>query len=131
MHTDASKCQLGSAMVQNNKLTVCFSRKLNKSQQNCTAMELELLATVEMLKECRNTLLGQDVTACADHKNLTHEVFNAKCVMRWLLMCEEFEPTLVCLKGEKNVVADVLSRLHPEPKPKSQCDESALEHPGT
>ena len=46
-HTDASKCQLGLVITQDNKPTVHFSRKLNESQRNCTAMELELLATVK------------------------------------------------------------------------------------
>ena len=36
---------------------------------------------------------------------------------------------LVCVKGEKNVVADALSRLQMEPTPKSQADDTILDHP--
>ena len=73
---------------------------------------MELLAIVEMLKEYRNILLGQDITIYTDHKNLIYKVFNTECIMRWHLIREEFGPKLVYLKGEKNVVADALSRLH-------------------
>ena len=49
--------------------------------------------------------------------------------MRWRLICEEYGPKLVYLKGEKNIVADVLSQLHLEPTPKSQCNASVLDIP--
>ena len=115
MHMDASEHQLGAVIAQDNEPTAFFSRKLNESQRNCTVTELEPLATVETLKEFRSVLLGQETTTCTDQKNLTHKAFNAERVMRWRLICEECGPKLVCLKGEKNVVADALSRLHLEP----------------
>ena len=129
MCTDDSECQLGSVIAQQGEPIAHFSRELNESQQNCTVMELELLAMVETLKECRSISLGQDITACTDHENLTHKVFNAERVMRWRLLVEEFGPKLVYVKGDTNVVADALSGLHMEPAPKSPSDESALETP--
>ena len=50
--------------------------------------------------------------AHADHKNLVCKTFNTECVMRWQLLIEEFDPKLRCIKGEQNVVADVLSHMH-------------------
>ena len=35
--------------------------------------------------------------------------------MRWRLLIEEFSPDLVYLQGEKNIVADALSRLDIDP----------------
>ena len=46
-----------------------------------------------------------------DHKNLTYNNFNMEHVMRWRLLIEEFGPTIEYIKGPKNIVADVLSRL--------------------
>jgi hypothetical protein len=33
------------------------------------------------------------------------------CVMRWRLIIEEYGPELKYIKGERNIVADALSRL--------------------
>ena len=47
-----------------------------------------------------------------DHKNLTYNNFNMECNMRWQLLIEEFGPTIEYIKGPKNIVANVLSRLN-------------------
>ena len=51
--------------------------------------------------------------------------------MRWRLVIEEFSPSLVHVKGENNPVTDALSRLHLEPTPQSESDDTALEMPST
>ena len=102
-----------------------------KSQRNRTMTEKELLAIVETLKEFRNILLGHEIVVYTDHKNLTYKVFNTQRVMRWRLIIEEFGPTLVYLKGENNPVADALSRLHLEPPPKSECNDTVAEMPSS
>jgi len=66
---------------------------------------------VETLKEFRNILLGHQVVVHTDHKNLTCKNFNTERVMRWRLILEEFGPDLHYIKGERNIVADALSRL--------------------
>jgi len=111
IHTDASHCQLGAAVSQEGKRMAFCSRKLNPAQTRCTTAESELPSTAETLKECRNTLLGQQIEAFTDHKNPVHKHFNVERVMRWRLLLEEFGPKLTCVKGAKNVVADALSRL--------------------
>ena len=84
---------------------------MNSAQQNYTVTEKELLSIVATLKEFRNILLGQQITVFTDHKNLTYKNFNTERVMRWRLVLEEFGPDLQYIKGERNVVADALSRL--------------------
>jgi hypothetical protein len=84
---------------------------MNEAQQNYAVAEKEPLSAVATLKEFRNILLGQQIAVFTDHKNLTYKNFNAERVMRWRLVLEEFGPDLQCIKGEKNVVADALSRL--------------------
>ena len=66
---------------------------------------------METLKEFRNFLLEHQITVYSDHKNLTYNFFNTERVMRWRLILEEFGPELKYIKGENNVVADLLSRL--------------------
>ena len=92
-------------------------RKLNPAQTRYTTTERELLSIVEVLKEFRNILLGQQIHVHTDHENLTYKTFNSDRVMRWRLYIEEYSPDLQYIKGEKNVVADALSRLDMDEKP--------------
>ena len=129
IYTDASDYQLGLVITQEERPIAFFSRKLNKAQKNYTVTEKELLAIVETLKEFRNILLGQEIIVYTDHKNLTYKVHNTKRVIRWRLICEEYGPILKYVKGDKNVMADALSRLKLKPKQKSNADPSVLEEP--
>jgi hypothetical protein len=105
-----SSCRIKS------KTTIDFySRKLNTAQKRYTTTE-ELLSAIETCKEYKNILLGNTIIIFTDHKNNTFNRLNASdCVMRWLLLLEEFSVTFEYLLGkkEKNVasVADVLSRI--------------------
>ena len=110
-HTDASQTQLGAVISQDGIPIAFYSRKLNPAHMWYTTTEKELLSIVEILKEFRNILLGQQVRVYTDHKNLTYKQFNTDRVMRWRLIIEEFSPELVYIQGEINIVADALSRL--------------------
>ena len=70
---------------------------------------------VETLKVFRNILLGQQIIVYTDHKNLTYKVFNTERVMRWRMIAEQFGTELRYIQGEKNIVADTLSRLDLDP----------------
>ena len=111
IHTDASHTQLGAVISQDDKPIAFYSRKLNDAQTRYTTTERELLSIVETLKEFRNILLGYPIVVYTDHKNLTCANFNTERVMRWRLILEEYGPELRYIKGEKNIVADALSRL--------------------
>ena len=111
IHTDASHCQLGGVISQEGRPIAFHSRKLNDAQTRYTTTERELLSIVETLKAYRNILLGHKIVAHTDHKNLVHKTFNTERVMRWRLLIEEFGPELRYIKGELNIVADVLSCL--------------------
>jgi hypothetical protein len=71
--------------------------------------EQELLLIVETLKEFHNILLGQQIIVHMDHQKSNYKNFNTECVMRWLLIIEEFGPTIEYKNGFKNIVADALN----------------------
>jgi RNase H-like domain found in reverse transcriptase len=113
LYTDASAYQLGAVLMQAEKPIAFFSKKLNTAQKKYSVAEKEMLSVVETLQQFRNIVLGYPVVIHTDHKNLTHDiaVYKNSRVMRWRLAFEEFMPTLHFVDGEKNVVADALSRL--------------------
>ena len=141
IYTDASHSQLGAVILQDNKPIAFYSRKLNPAQTRYTTTERELLSIVETLKEFRNILLGHQVIVHTDHKNLTCKNFNTERVMRWRLILKEYGPVLNYIKGDKNIVADALSRIVMSkepivdelPKEESAClyavDEVGLKFP--
>src|SRR5688572_2845014 len=115
IHTDASLLQLGTCISQDGQPIAFYSQKLNLAQTQYTTTERELLSIVEVLKEFRNILLGQQIYVHTDHENLTYKTFNSDRVMRWRLYIKEYSPDLQYIKGENNVMDDALSRL--------DCDE--------
>src|SRR5688500_7803079 len=117
IHTNTSLYQFGTCISQKGKPIAFYSRKLNPAQTRYTTTERELLSIVEVLKEFRNILLGQQIRVYTDHENLTQKKFNSDRVMRWRLYIEEYSPDLQYVKGENNVVADALSQLDMEPDP--------------
>ena len=88
-----------------------YSRKLNSTQKRYTTGEQELLSIVETLKQFKNIPLGQKLIVHADHKNLLFQKMSTDRIIQWRLLIEEFGPTFLHMKGEKNVIADELSQL--------------------
>jgi transposase InsO family protein len=111
IYTDSSDYQLGAVIMQNDRPLAFYSRKLNSAQKRYTTGEQELLSIVETLKEFKNILLGQKLIVHTDHKNLLYQKMSSDRIIRWRLLIEEFGPTFLHIKGEKNVIADALSRL--------------------
>ena len=89
---------------------------MNKAQTKYSTGEKELLSIVETLKAFQNILLGQKVTVHTDHLNLLYKKLASNRLVRWRLLVEEFGPKFKHVDGEKNVVADALSRLDMEAK---------------
>ena len=49
-----------------------------------------------------------------NHLNLLYKKLASNHLVQWYILLEEYRPTFVYVKGEKNVVADALSRLDME-----------------
>jgi len=88
-----------------------FSRKLSSAQRNYTTLEKELLSIVETLIEYRTILYGNKILAFTDHRNLTFDRLSSQRALRWRLLAEEFNITIIFRQGASNLAADAISRL--------------------
>ena len=113
IHTNASKFLMGGVISQKEGPIAFFSKKFNKAQLKYTVTEKELLSIVETLKQFKTMLFGQKIVVFTDHKNLTYDNsdYSSDRVLRQRLLLEEYGAKILYIKGEKNIVADSLSRL--------------------
>jgi hypothetical protein len=75
-------------------------------------------------------LLGAEIHVHTDHKNLTfNNDIKTQRVFRWRTKIEEFSPYLHYIQGEKNMLADNLSRLHCLPTPAQLAKGKKLVEP--
>ena len=95
IYTDASNLQLGAVIMQEDKPLAFYSRKLNSAQRNYTTGEQELLSIVEVLKEFRTLLWGQQLIVHTDHMNILYGQLSNDRLIRWRLPLEEYAPTFV------------------------------------
>ncbi|CAL8135388.1 unnamed protein product [Prunus armeniaca] len=115
---DASDFAIGAVLGQKkNKLPHVIhyaSRTLNDAQLNYSTTEKELLAVVFALEKFRSYLVGSKVIVYSDHAALRYLLTkkDAKpCLIRWILLLQEFGLEIRDKKGCENVVADHLSRI--------------------
>jgi len=57
-------------------------------------------------------LLGKNIHIFTDHKKLTFDTFTTQHVLMWRNYCEEYAPIIHYIEGERNILADNISRLH-------------------
>ena len=117
VETDASDFAIGAVLLQEYEHhwhPVAYdSRKLQQAERNYHPYERELLAVIYALKLWRHYLLGQGFEAYTDHKTL--ETFERKSDLthrqaRWAEVLQDFDVTIKYQPGQKNIVADSLSR---------------------
>lgn len=127
--TDASDKALGAVLSQ--KLSqeneefehpIAYdSRVLNQAEQNYSTIEKELLALVWGVKTFKNYLYGQQFTLVTDHRPLTY-LNNLKIdsirLTKMRLKLMDYDFNIVYKSGDKNSVADALSRILLKPREK-------------
>ncbi len=117
IYTDASSKQLGAVITQDNRPIAFFSQKLSNTQRKYSVTEIELLAIVEILKEFKGMLRGQQIKVFTDHANLMSDALGLTLdqVYHRRLLLEEYGLKIVYIKGIHNTVADVVLRLKYDP----------------
>ena len=111
IHTDTSAFQSGAVIIQKGKHIAFYGWKLTDDQQWYTVTETELLSIVETLKEFLTIITGQKLRIFIDHEKLPCKKFDTDRGLKWSVILEGYGPDIEYIKGENNIVADVLSIL--------------------
>ncbi|GAA5982141.1 hypothetical protein JCM11641_000600 [Rhodosporidiobolus odoratus] len=115
---DASKVGVGAILLQGKdwkEALPCgfYSRQFIPAEKNYPTHEQELLAIVAASKAWRIELLGEQFTVLSDHETLKHlstQPDLSKRQARWLEKLADYHYDLKYLPGQKNTIADGLSR---------------------
>jgi hypothetical protein len=105
---------LGQSKDKNHYAISHASKTRTRPQLNYATIEKELLAVVFAIKKFRSYLVGANVLVYTDHAALKYLLTkkDAKpCLIRWILLLQEFVLEIRDKKGVENSVADHLSRL--------------------
>ena len=117
VYFDASLRGIGGLLAQlvgDEMRPVAFcARRFNPAESRYIVTEQELLAMVHCLRTWRCYLQGVDFYAHTDHEPLTwldNQKHLSRRQARWIEFLGEFTFKILYVKGDKNVVADALSR---------------------
>ena len=100
------------------------SKKLNNAQMNYEITQKALLAIVDSVRHFRSVLQGHPVTILTDHQLLVafmSSLQTNQMMIRWQESLSQLDITIEHIHGNKNVIADALSRTYKEsPSPYSK-----------
>ncbi|GJS50905.1 reverse transcriptase domain-containing protein [Tanacetum coccineum] len=90
------------------------SKTMTKAETNYTTTEKEMLAVVYAFEKFRSYIIMNKSVVYTDHSALKY-LFNKKDakarLLRWVLLLQEFDFSVIDTKGAENYAADHLSRL--------------------
>lgn len=130
LYTDASLKGIGAYLCQivngQQRVIAFMSKTLTATQQRWSTPEREAFAIYEAFRKFEYLLRDVHFVLHTDHANLVHirDTGSAK-VVNWKLLIQEFDFEVYHIKGEENIVADLLSR-----NPKATVCEEVAEKAG-
>ena len=113
VHCDASGECIGAVLNQEGHAVAYESRKLRDAELHASIYEKELLIVIHALSIWKHYLLGADFVIKTDHQSLRYFLTQRKLSeqqMRWANFLSMFHFQILHTSGNKNVVADALSR---------------------
>ena len=110
--TDASKYGVGAVLTQNGRPLWFASRSLTDTEQNYDVREQEAIAVLFGLEKFKPYFFGMPVTVLTDHGNLRWLMDHRQSgrLSRWQMFLQQFDLTIKYVPGDRNPVADTLSR---------------------
>ncbi|GKD22196.1 putative nucleotidyltransferase, ribonuclease H [Tanacetum coccineum] len=105
---------LGQRIYKHFKPIHYTSKTINEAQENYTTTEKELLVVIFAFDKFRQYLVLSKTIVFTDHSALLYLFIkqDAKpCLIRWILLLQEFDIEIRDKKGAKNLAADHLFRL--------------------
>ena len=118
LFTDASDYGIGGMLIQivggvSNPISF-VSKSLNSSQVKWSTIQKEAYAIYYCCKQLDPLLRDRKFTIHTDHKNLTFlNQDPSAMVNRWAMALQELDYTVHFVAGDRNTIADALSRLCP------------------
>ncbi|MCO5601812.1 hypothetical protein L7F22_055937 [Adiantum nelumboides] len=113
VYCDACGRSLGEVLMQEGRVIAYESRMFSKPEMTAQIYEKELLAVIHALTQWWHYLLGADFTVFTDHQSLRYFLSPKQLSekqMRWANILSQFHFRIDHVQGQKNVVADALSR---------------------
>ncbi|GJT19994.1 reverse transcriptase domain-containing protein [Tanacetum coccineum] len=115
---DASDYAIGAVLgqiIEKHFRTIHYASKtMTKAETNYTTTEKEMLTVVYAFEKFRSYLIMNKSVVYTDHSALKY-LFNKKeakaRLLRWVLLLQEFDFSVIDIKGAKNYATDHLSRL--------------------
>nr|GFC69612.1 reverse transcriptase domain-containing protein [Tanacetum cinerariifolium] len=115
---DASDFAVGAVLgqrIENHFRPIHYASKtMNQAEANYTTTEKEMLAVLYAFEQFCSYLIMNKSIVYTDHSALKY-LFAKKdakaCLLRWILLLQEFDFKVINTHGAKNYAADHLSRL--------------------
>jgi len=119
IHTDASNYAIGAVLEQqeedNSHYAIYYiSKNLVGAKRNYTTTEKEFVAVIHAINKFWHYIIRYQVFVHIDHatiKYLMNKLVVSGRIIRWLLLLQEFNVTIIDKPRKANVVADFLSKL--------------------
>ena len=113
LYTDASEVAMGAVLTVEGKPMEFFSRKFTGVEQRYSTHEREALAMVISIQHFRPILTARKFVLHSDHRPLEHWLSTKPANerhARWMVKVQDMDFSVKYIKGEDNVLADLMSR---------------------